>query len=125
MSASHQFKAYIEDLLGPLGPLSFKRFFGGTGITCEGVLFAFIMGQTLYFRVDDGTRPRFEDAGMASFSYMTKKRRVFVRTYFAAPEHLFDEPDELLDWARQSIDVAQSAHRAKTKKKGRPPPGFD
>ncbi len=119
MAASQQFKAYLAELLEPLGPVAFKRLFGGEGISLGGVTFAFIMGQSLYMRVDDETRPRFEDAGMEPFSYATKKRRVMVRSFYAIPEGLYDDADEFHDWARAALAAAQNAARAKARKKAR------
>ena len=119
MAASPQFKAFLEELLEPLGPVVFKRLFGGEGLSLGGVTFAFIMEQSLYMRVDDETRPAFEDAGAEPFSYSTKRKRVIVRSFFATPEELFDDAAEFRDWARAALAVAQAAARAKAAK--RPP----
>lgn len=119
MAASPQFKAFLEELLEPLGPVVFKRLFGGEGLSLGGVTFAFVMGQMLYLRVDDETRPAFEEAGAEPFSYSTKRKRVMVRSFFAAPEELFDDPHEFRDWARTALAVAQGAAREKAAKKAR------
>ena len=119
MAASPQFKAFLEELLEPLGPVVFKRLFGGEGLSLGGVTFAFVMGQSLYMRVDEATRPAFEEAGMEAFSYSTKAKRVMVRSFFATPEELFDDADEFRDWARTALAVAQTAARVKAAKKTR------
>ena len=119
MAASPQFKAFLEELLEPLGPVVFKRLFGGEGLSLGGVTFAFIMEQSLYMRVDDETRPAFEDAGAEPFSYSTKRKRVIVRSFFATPEELFDDAAEFRDWARTALAVAQGAAREKAAKKTR------
>ena len=119
MAASPQFKAFLEELLEPLGPVVFKRLFGGDALTLGGVTFAFIMGETLYFRVDDESRPAFEDAGMECFSYSTKQRRVQVRSFYATPEELYDDGDEFRDWARTALTVAQGAAQEKAAKAAR------
>jgi DNA transformation protein len=122
MAASPQFKAFLAELLEPLGPLVFKRLFGGEGLSLGGVTFAFIMGETLYMRVDDASRVAYEDAGMDSFSYSTKQRRVQVRSFFAAPEELFDDGEEFCDWARTALAAAQVAAREKAAKQARKTP---
>ena len=119
MAASPQFKAYLEELLEPLGPIVFKRLFGGEGLSLGGVTFAFIMGQTLYLRVDDQSRPAFEEAGMEPFSYDTKKRWVQVRSFYSTPEDLYDDGDEFLAWAQTALAAAQGAAREKARKKTR------
>ena len=119
MAASPQFKAFLEELLEPLGPVVFKRLFGGEGLSLGGVTFAFIMGQSLYLRVDDDSRPAYEDAGAEPFAYDTKSKRVTVRSFFAAPEDLYDDADQFRDWAQAALAAAQAAARAKAAKKTR------
>lgn len=58
-----------------------------------------IMGNSLYFAVDEGTRKKYEQAGMRPFSYMTKKGRVQVRKYFELPEDVLTDPEQLRLWA--------------------------
>ncbi len=119
MAASPQFKVFLADQLEPLGPIVFKRLFGGEGLSLGGVTFAFIMGQSLYLRVDEATRPAFEAAGMEPFAYDTRKKRVTVRSFYAAPEELYDDGDEFCDWARAALAAAQAAARHKAAKKAR------
>ena len=119
MAASPQFKAFLAELLEPLGPVTCKRLFGGEGLSLGGVTFAFIMGETVCLRVDDASRVAFEEAGMEPFSYSTKKRRVQVRSFFAAPEELYDDADEFCGWARTALTAAQDAARKKAAKKAK------
>lgn len=73
-----------------------------------------IMGNSLYFAVDDDTRKKYEQAGMQPFSYMTKKGRVQVRKYFELPEDVFTDPEQLRLWANEAMRVA-----GKMKKSGK------
>lgn len=109
MSASTEFVHFVRELLAPLGTLSGGTFFGGHAIKHGGRQFAMVMGNTLYFRVSDATRPEFEKRGSKAFSYATKAKLVQVRKYFSAPEELFDDPQLMLAWARQAIDAAAAA----------------
>ena len=106
MSASKEFVVHVRELLFSLGELSDGRFFGGHALKHGGRQFAMIMGNTLYLRVNDATRPEFVAKGSKPFSYQTKVRRVEVRTYFAAPEELMDAKDELLAWSRKAIQAS-------------------
>ena len=107
MSASEQYTAYVLELLEACGPIHASRFFGGKALSLESVQFAMIMGNTLYFAVDDTTRPRYEQAGMAPFSYSTRKGRIEVRT----------DPDQLRQWARQAVERAAAARRGNPRRK--------
>ena len=109
MSASKEFVGHIREQLSSLGELSDGRFFGGHALKSGGRQFAMIMGNTLYLRVNDATRPDYIAKGSQPFSYSTKARRVEVRTYFAAPEELLESKDELLAWARKAIHAAAGA----------------
>lgn len=111
MTASAEYTEYVLELLVPLGPVRTGRFFGGVGISDGAIQFAMIMGNSLYFVVDEGTRKKYEQAGMEPFSYMTKKGRVLVRKYFELPEDVLTDPAQLRIWADEAMCVAR-----KTKK---------
>ncbi len=106
MSANAEFVRHVRDQLAPLGALTGGTFFGGHAIKSGGRQFAMVMGNTLYFRVNDTTRADYEAAGSAPFAYTTKKGVVQVRTYFRAPEALLDDRDLLVAWAHRAVAAA-------------------
>ncbi|HAT33396.1 MAG TPA: TfoX domain containing protein [Janthinobacterium sp.] len=106
MSASSEFVSFVRELFAPLGQLSDGKFFGGHSIKYRGSQFAMVMGNTLYLRVNDVTRPEYEREGAKPFFYTTKKGVVQVRKYYAAPEALLDDQEQLLVWARRAINAA-------------------
>jgi DNA transformation protein len=101
-----EFGEYVLDLLSPLGDIELRRFFGGKALVADATQFAMIMGSTLYFVVDDTTRPDYEEAGSEPFSYATMKGRVKVRRYYEVPEEILDNGSELLAWAEEALTVA-------------------
>ena len=108
--ASPEFIEFVRELLSPLGSLDDDgRFFGGHFFKLSGTQFAMIMGNTLYFCVNDRTRKEYEAKGMQPFSYLTKKGRVFVRKYYAVPEDILEEQDEIVRWETEAIDAATGA----------------
>ena len=62
MAVSRGYQDFILDLLGPLAPLP-RRMFSGVGLFHSGVMFGLLVRDTMYLRVDDMTRERFECAG--------------------------------------------------------------
>ena len=116
MSATTEYTQYVLELLEPIGPLRISRFFGGVGIYSGPAQFAMIMGNSLYFVVDDSTRPKYETAGMEPFSYTTKKGRIHVRRYFELPEDVLTDSEKLKAWAHESIDKAGKDKKAKPSK---------
>lgn len=79
-----------------------------------------IMGNCLYFAVDENSRKKYEQAGMQPFSYITKKGRVQVRKYFELPEDVLTDPEQLQRWASESMRVAGKTKKPnKTRQKRR------
>ena len=115
MSAgSDDFVEFVKDQLASVRGVSTSRFFGGIALASEGTQFAMIMGGTLYFVVDDRTRPHYEKMGSSCFSYETKKGRVAVEKYYAVPAEVLEDHEQLLLLARESIRVANSLKGSRT-----------
>ena len=107
MVASGGFAEFLRDQLVPLGRITMRRMFGKTGVFCDGFMLAMVRDNTLYFRVDDGNRAAFKEA--ASFPPLNyeKKGGTIDLSFWRAPERLFDEPDELVTWARLALAAAR------------------
>ena len=108
---------FLCDALRPLGPVIAKRMFSGAGLFCDGLMFGLIFGDTFYLKADAASQAAFEAEGMAPFVYESKGRKVALG-YWRAPERLFDEPDELVAWARIALEIARRKARAKAKGSG-------
>src|ERR1700759_3476301 len=112
---------FLIELFAGFGPVSIRRMFSGFGISADGTNFALALRSGLYLRADEQNIPRFEAEGSKPFSYQTKERSVTVNSYWHLPERLYDDPDEMADWARASLAAAQRAalrKRPRAKKAG-------
>jgi len=109
-SVTRQYQDFILDLLAPLDPLP-RRMFSGVGLFQDGVMFGLLVRDTFYLRVSDATRAEFERAGSGPFSYNRAGRMVSLAAYYEVPEGLLDQPDELLQWARDAIAAARAVKR--------------
>lgn len=107
MVASDGFAEFLRDQLAPLGHISLRRMFGKTGVFCDGFMLGMVRGNTLYFRVDDDNRAAFKEAESFPPLNYEKKGGTIDLSFWRAPERLFDEPDELLSWARAALAAAQ------------------
>jgi DNA transformation protein len=119
MAASAGFLGFLEEQLGGLGPVSIRRMFSGAGVFADGIMFALVSNDTLYFKADETTRADFEAEGMDAFTYATKGGRNTLISYWRAPERLFDEPDEMLAWALKALATAQRSSTKKAPRKRR------
>jgi DNA transformation protein and related proteins len=118
MVASNSFAEFLREQLAPLGCVTMRRMFGKTGVFCDGLMLGMVTDDTLYFRVDDHNRTTFEEAqGSPPLSYK-KKGCTIDLSFWRAPERLFDEPDELVAWARAALAAAR---RVAAKREGAGP----
>ena len=126
MVASDSFAEFLREQLAPLGRVTMRRMFGKTGLFCDGVMFGMVTDNTLYFRVDDHNRAAFKEAESYPPLNYGKKGRTIDLAFWRAPERLFDEPDELVRWARAALAAARrvAAKRERTapRRKSKPRP---
>lgn len=109
-------KAYLEfvlDWLSPLGKITSRSMMGGAVLYCDGVVFALLAEGTLYLKVDDATRPRFQELGLRAFQPFPDNPGTMQ--YYPPPAEFFEDADVLRDWGRAAVEVGK---RAAEKKKG-------
>ncbi|MBO4228565.1 competence protein TfoX [Bradyrhizobium neotropicale] len=102
-------REFLIDLFADFGPVTIRRMFSGYGISADGTNFALSLRAGLYFRADEETIPRFEAEGSKPFQYQTSTRTVTVNSYWQLPARLFDDSEELAQWARAALAAAQRA----------------
>ena len=124
MVASANFAEFLREQLAPLGHITMRRMFGKTGVFCDGLMLGMVRDDTLYFRVDDHNRAVFREAEAFPPLNYEKGGASIDLAFWRAPERLFDEPDELVAWAREALGAARrvAAKREPTtrRRKSRP-----
>src|SRR6516164_11695188 len=130
MVASASFAEFLREALASLGHLTMRRMFGKTGVFCDGLMFGMVTDDTLYFRVDVHNRAAFREAeSFPPLSY-EKQGCTIDLSFWRTPERLFDEPDELVTWARVALAAARRVaakkdrtmpkRKSKSQNKGQP-----
>jgi DNA transformation protein and related proteins len=116
MVASDSFAEFLREQLAPLGRVTMRRMFGKTGVFCDGLMFGMVTDNMLYLRVDDHNRTAFKEAESFPPLNYAKKGCTIDLSFWRAPERLFDEPDELVTWARVALAAARrvAAKRERT-----------
>ena len=107
---------FLIDLFAAFGPVTIRRMFSGFGVSADGTNFALALRSGLYFRADEQTIPQFEAEGSKPFQYQTRTKTVTVNSYWELPARLFDDSEELADWARAALASAQRAALRKRSK---------
>ena len=112
MGFTPEYRAMVEERLSKVVPVQTKPMFGGVGIYSDGLFFALIAEDKLYFKVDDSNRADFEAAGMqAFFPYDSPK----PMHYWELPPAVLDNKKELAVWVDKSLAVAEGAKAKKRK----------
>lgn len=125
MAKRDAFTDMLRDMLAPLGAIVIKPMFSGAGVYADGQFFALVFDGKLYLKSDAGTAPRFDAEGLQPFSY-TAKSKVVTTSYRQAPERFYDDPDEMLDWAREAVRAAARSKAGKpTNRSSRGGPAAD
>ncbi|MEM7769170.1 MAG: TfoX/Sxy family protein [Cyanobacteria bacterium P01_A01_bin.37] len=110
--------AYVDTIvqhLNQVAPVTARAMFGGYGLYAEGVMFALIAYDTLYFKVDDGNRQQYLDMGSEPFTY-TGKGKPIQMSYYRLPENVSEDLEQLEIWVAAS---RYAARRSKAKSKPR------
>ncbi|MDA9493182.1 TfoX/Sxy family protein [Bradyrhizobium sp. CCBAU 11361] len=109
-------REFLIDLFADFGPVTIRKMFSGYGISADGTNFALALRAGLFLRADELTIPDFETEGSKPFQYSTRAKTVTVNSYWELPARLFDDSQELAQWARAALAAAQ---RAKVKQRPR------
>src|SRR4029079_12697318 len=110
VTVSAGFRSYVlEQLGGVLRNVRSGSMFGGVGIYSGDLFFALIDDDTLYFKVDDSTRPGFVSRNMDPLRPYGPDGEVMQ--YYCLPAEVVKDAEALDDWVQLSIAVAQRAKK--------------
>ena len=105
MAVSDEYLTYVIDQLEALGPVRYKRMFGGAGLYFEDLFFGLVADDVLYFKVDDSNRTDYEAEGMGPFKPFPDKKEVMQ--YYEVPIDVLENKEALRDWAGKAVAVAE------------------
>jgi DNA transformation protein and related proteins len=110
----------FDDLFSAFGAITLRRFFGGEGICSGDIMFGMVFGERIYFKTNDETRKSYLAEGCEPFTF-EKNGEVIVTGWYALPERLYDDPDELAEWARSACAVVARSPTAAKKQRTQKP----
>lgn len=106
---------HLQELWQPWAPVRSRRMFGGYGLYRDDLMFALIVDDELFLKVDRQSEPDFEELGLDPFVYYRQGKPVNL-SFRQAPAEMFDESELACEWAQRAW---QAAIRARSKKSGR------
>jgi len=120
MATSSGYLDFVTEQLACVGFVAARRMFGGAGIFRDGVMFALVADETLYFKADETNRPDYEAEGLEAFAYATSSGRNTIMSYWRVPERLFDDADEMRAWAGKALAAAERGQLKKAAPRKKP-----
>ena len=125
-SARNEFVDYVVELMAGWAVVSARKMFGGYGLYREGLMFALIVEDELFFKADANNVAQFERAGSHPFVYQSRGRTVQL-SYWSAPAASLDSPAEtksfcpgtrMGEWCRSAYGSALRAQTAQMQAAG-------
>lgn len=112
MSADADFATHCCELLAAAGEVQSRRMFGGYGFYVDDLFVAIIVGDALYLKADEQSRPRFQEAGCHRFEY-TRQGKTRGMAFWTVPTEAMDSPALMRPWAQLAVDAALRARAGK------------
>jgi DNA transformation protein len=107
----------FDDLFAAFGPIRLRRFFGGEGIVADEVMIGMVFDDIIYFHTNAQTRAAFVAEGCKPFTFLKRSRNEMIATHwYALPERLYDDPEELAVWARIALEAMRNSPTEKKKR---------
>ncbi len=119
MAVSDEFRDYVLEQLAPAGKVVPRRMFGGVGLYLDGLFFALIDDDSLYFKTNDANRPRYEKAGSRPFCPFSDRPN-HVMAYWEVPAEVLEDAEELRQWTREALAAALAARGKRSARRRRP-----
>jgi len=116
MAVSDSFLEFVLEQLSGVRAISSRRMFGGVGIYSGETFFAVIDNDTLFFKVDDGTRPKYVKRRMPPFRPMPDMPP--MTGYYQVPPGVLEDADAMAEWGKEAVEVGtRKKEEGKRKKK--------
>lgn len=106
---------FILERMQVVGPVKGRKMFGGYGLFLDGVMFALIAYDDLYFKADKETIPVFEENDLGPFIY-SKDGKDVKMSYYRAPDESVEDDEVMIQWATMAHETATRAAARKKKK---------
>lgn len=108
MTVSNHFIIHAVESMTNVVPVSYRRIFNGYGIYHNGVQFAIVVNDHLYFRADDLSRNLYLAKKMSAFQ--PNAVTMGETSFFQLPDEVLNDPSELHHWMRIAVEAAQNAY---------------
>ena len=108
MKKQNEYLVYVlEDVLGHTHGITHRAMFGGYGIYKNGIIFAIIAEDQLYFKVGESNIKDYQEKSSHPFVYKRKGKKSTTMSYWLVPEEIMNDKDEIKKWVNRSVKVSR------------------
>jgi len=115
--ADDSFKEFVLDQLSALPEVRAKAMFGAHGLYQAERFFGILDEDRIFFKVSETSKVAYVKRGMGPFTYESRGKTLAMG-YYEVPLEIVEKATDLVEWARQAIQIAASATRKRAKKAG-------
>lgn len=114
MARDNSFHDYLMfDIFSQIDGISSKKMFGGYGFYKDGIIFAILPDDKVYFKVDETNRKEYESYRSQPFTYPMKNGRTTTLSFWELPPDILEDHDELPKWIEKSVVVSIQSKKKK------------
>jgi len=107
---------YVLDILSQFGKIKARKMFGAYGIYKDGVFFAIVDEDVLYFKANALTSHEYEAYGSKPLCYENKSGKIVSLGYWEVPADVIENSNRLAEWTKKAIEVAIKTKKVKNKR---------
>lgn len=105
---------WAREALEPLGTIAHRPMMGAAVLYCDGLVFAVVDEEAIYFKNDKVSAPVWDEAGCPPFTFTGKDGETVSMNYRRAPDEVYDDAEAMQRWAELALEASR---RAPVKKK--------
>ncbi len=102
--------AYLLDLMTPHGPITGRAMFGGYGFYHDKIIFAVLVGETLYFRIGETNEKDYKPYKSEPLVFDGKNKPI-VMPYLTLPDKILQDTKLLPKWIEKARDSSLRSKR--------------
>ena len=95
----------INDLFSSFRGITHRAMFGGYVIYKNGVIFAIVAYDKLYFKVDESNIEDYKKAGSGPFTYKQKGHKQTSMSYWELPAEVMEDKEALRKWLAKAYKI--------------------
>jgi len=108
-----EFVDYVKDIFEQFDAVTMRKMFGGYGIYRNGLMFALIADNELYFKADQETAEFFANYGSSPFTY-DNGRKLVKMSYWKVSDEVLEDQDMIKKWMDMAYNAAVKAKKKKS-----------